>query len=395
MAESDKRWDVADSAGRAAFYPARLAARAWRGRIESAAEDVLETPEVARVLDRALAGSLPEEFARSLVRHNVLERVARELAASGELERLIAQALASPQTIEITDRVLASDEMQRTLRSVASSPELRAAMAKQSAGLAEDVVAGARRSAVRLDQRISRGSQLRRSTRLEPGTVPQGDSPLEGQSLVTGDAYGGIATRGLALAFDSLAALLIFAAGSAVFALIASLVGGVRPQWLAGSLLGAGWLVIAGGYFVLFWSAGGRERNLGGPSDRARGRAGARDHPAFRRLPARPVRRAPPGASGLPRRHRRRLRRLTKASGSSRRTASRWTLDGERRLNEHDGQPPRHVLDVDRLDRLHRDHADADRVDHLLRGPGGNYSRRVLRRDRQASAPVRSHDVGL
>ena len=240
MAESDKRWDVADSAGRAAFYPARLAARAWRGRIESAAEDVLETPEVARVLDRALAGSLPEEFARSLVRHNVLERVARELAASGELERLIAQALASPQTIEITDRVLASDEMQRTLRSVASSPELRAAMAKQSAGLAEDVVAGARRSAVRLDQRISRGSQLRRSTCLEPGT------------------YAGIATRGLALAFDSLAALLIFAAGSAVFALIASLVGGVRPHWLAGSLLGAGWLVIAGGYFVLFWSAAGQ-----------------------------------------------------------------------------------------------------------------------------------------
>ena len=144
----------------------------------------------------------------------------------------MAQALASPQTIEITDRVLASDEMQRTLRSVASSPELRAAMAKQSAGLAEDVVAGARRSAVRLDQRIGRRSQLRE--------------------------YAGVATRGLALAFDALAALLIFAAGSAVFALIASLVGGVRPQWLAGSLLGAGWVLVVGGYFVLFWSAAGQ-----------------------------------------------------------------------------------------------------------------------------------------
>ncbi len=232
MAEGRKRWGIADSAGRAAFYPARRAAQAWRGRIESAAEEVLEAPEVARVLDRALAGSLPEEFARSLVRHNVLERVARELAASGELERLMAQALASPQTIEITDRVLASDEMQRTLRSVASSPELRAAMAKQSAGLAEDVVAGARRSAVRLDRRIGRRSQLRE--------------------------YAGVATRGFALAFDALAALLIFAAGSAVFALIASLVGGVRPQWLAGSLLGAGWLLVVGGYFVLFWSAAGQ-----------------------------------------------------------------------------------------------------------------------------------------
>jgi uncharacterized RDD family membrane protein YckC len=258
MAEGGKKRGIADSAGRAAFYPGRLAARAWRGRIESAAEDVLEAPELARVLDRALAGSLPEEFARSLVRHNVLERVARELAASGELERLIAQALASPQTIEVTDRVLASEEMQRTLRSVASSPELRAAMAKQSAGLAEDVVAGARQSAVRLDQRIGRGPKPRRSTRLEPGTVPHGDSPSGGQSLVTGGAYGGIATRGLALAFDSLAALLIFAAGSAVFALIASLVGGVRPHWLAGSLLGGGWLLVAGSYFVLFWSAAGQ-----------------------------------------------------------------------------------------------------------------------------------------
>ena len=232
MADGRKRWGIADSAGRAAFYPGRVAARAWRGRIESAADDVLSAPELARVLDRALAGSLPEELARSLVRHNVLERIARELAASGELERLIAQALASPQTIEVTDRVLASEEMQRTLRSVASSPELRAAMAKQSAGLAEDVVAGARRSAVAADRRIGRPSQLRE--------------------------YAGVATRGLALAFDSLAVLLIDAAASAMVAVIASLVGGIRPHWLAGSLLGAGSILIAGGYFVLFWSAAGQ-----------------------------------------------------------------------------------------------------------------------------------------
>ena len=232
MAEGSKRRGIADSAGRAAFYPGRLAARAWRGRIETAADDVLGAPEIARILDRALAGSLPEELARSLVRHNVLERVARELAASGELDRLIAQALASPQAIDVTDRVLASEEMQRTLRSVASSPELRAAMAKQSAGLAEDVVAGARRSAVAADQRIGRRSGLRE--------------------------YAGVATRGLALAFDSLAVLVIDAAASAMVALVASLVGGIRPHWLAGSLLGAGSILIAAGYFVLFWSAAGQ-----------------------------------------------------------------------------------------------------------------------------------------
>jgi uncharacterized RDD family membrane protein YckC len=230
--ENKKRTGLADSAGRAALYPARVAARAWRGRIESAADDVLSAPELARIVDRALAGPLPEEIARSLVRHQVLERVVQELAASGELERLIERSLGSPRTLELTDRVLASDEMQRMLQSVASSPELRSAVARQSAGLAEEVFAGVRRSAVRLDQRLGRRPQQ--------------------------SHYGGIATRGAALAFDALAALAIFVTGSAVVALIASLVGGIRPQWLAGSLLGIAWVVVAGGYFVLFWSAAGQ-----------------------------------------------------------------------------------------------------------------------------------------
>src|SRR5215216_2919396 len=174
MASRRKRSGIADSAGRAAFYPARVAARAWRGRVESVADDVLAAPEIARVVDRALAGSLPEEFARSLVRHQVIERVVRELAASGELERLIERSLSSPQTLELTDRVLASDEMQRALSAAASSPELRRAMARQSAGLAEEVVAGVRASAVKLDGRTGRGSA----------------------------AYAGIGTRGAALAVD-------------------------------------------------------------------------------------------------------------------------------------------------------------------------------------------------
>lgn len=229
-----KRPGIADSAGRAAFYPARVAAKAWRGRIESAAEDVVSAPEIARIVDRALAGPLPEEIARSLVRHRVIERVVRELAASGELERLIQESLDSRQTLEVTERVLASEEMQHVLESIASSPELRRAVTRQSAGLAEDVVAGVRRAATRLDQRLARPAQRR--------------LPL----------YAGIATRAAALAIDALAALSIFVLGSAVFALIASLVGGIRPHWLAGSLLGVGWIVVAGGYFVLFWSAAGQ-----------------------------------------------------------------------------------------------------------------------------------------
>jgi uncharacterized RDD family membrane protein YckC len=43
-----------------------------------------------------------------------------------------------------------------------------------------------------------------------------------------------------------------------ITALVASLVGGLRPAWLVGALLGAGWMLIAGTYFVLFWSSAGQ-----------------------------------------------------------------------------------------------------------------------------------------
>jgi hypothetical protein len=148
--DDEHRSGLTDAAGRVAFYPARAAARAWRGPLEEAMDEVLSAPEIARVLDRALAGSLPEELARSLVRHRVLERIAAELAASGELERLVNAALASPQTLELTDKVLASDQTQLALGHVASSPELRNAVARQTTGLADEVVGGVRASAARL-----------------------------------------------------------------------------------------------------------------------------------------------------------------------------------------------------------------------------------------------------
>jgi len=234
----EQRSGLAAAAGRAAFFPARAAAQAWRGRLEEAAEDVLSAPEIARVIDRALEGPLPEEFARSLARHRVLERIVAELAASGELERLANAALASPQTLDLTDRVLASDETQRVLRHVASSPELRDAIARQTTGLAEDVVGGVRASAPRLDDRIEQA--VGRRTRAER------------------PPYAGIATRALALATDAALATALFMSVTGLAALVASLVGGLRPQWLVGVLLFVGWVLIAGGYFVLFWSSAGQ-----------------------------------------------------------------------------------------------------------------------------------------
>jgi uncharacterized RDD family membrane protein YckC len=230
-----KRSSVGDAAGRAALYPARLAARAWRGRLESAAEDVLSAPEVARTFDHALAGPLPEEFARSLVRHRVLERIIGELAASGELERLLKEALESQRTVELTDRILASDEMQRALESVASSPEVRRAITRQSAGLAEELVGGVRHATTAIDERVQ----------VRPRPMPR-------------TIYAGVGSRGVALAIDALLVLLIFTTASALVALIASLAGGIRPHWIGGTLLGSGWLLVVGSYFVLFWSVAGQ-----------------------------------------------------------------------------------------------------------------------------------------
>ncbi|HEX7310786.1 MAG TPA: RDD family protein [Gaiellaceae bacterium] len=229
---------LADAAGRAAFFPARAAARAWRGSIEEVIDEVLSSPEIARVIDSALAGPLPEEIARSLVRHRVLERIVAELAESGELERLVIAALGNPKTLDLTDRVLASDETQRAVHHVAASPELRDAIARQTTGLAEEVIGSVRASAGRLDDRVEQ------VVRRQPRPAP----PI----------YGGIVTRAIALATDAALTLVLFLLVAGIAALIASLVGGLRPAWLAGALLGSGWALIAATYFVLFWSSAGQ-----------------------------------------------------------------------------------------------------------------------------------------
>ena len=214
MASPDEqRSGLSDAAGRAALFPARAAARLWRDQPEAAADDVLSAPEIARVLDRALAGSLPEELARSLVRHRVLERVP------------------------------ASEETQHALRQVASSPELRDAMRRRTAGLADEVVGGVRASAVRLDGRVEHAVSRR-----EPVGRP---------------AFAGIATRALALATDAIVTTALCMAVVGVVAIVVSLVGGLGPDWLVGALLSVGWTVVAGMYFVLFWSTTGRTPGCG------------------------------------------------------------------------------------------------------------------------------------
>jgi uncharacterized RDD family membrane protein YckC len=224
---------VADAIGGAAMFPARVAARAWRGHLETAAEDMLSTPEVARIVDGALAGPLPEDLAKSLVRHRVLERVVNELAESGELDRLLTEALASPRTLQLIDQVLASETTQRSLERTLAGP-VRAAVQSQSAGLVQQVGVGLRRAAVAVDRK-----------------APP-------RAAADTSVFAGVASRGVALLVDALAIFAISALIGAAVGLISSIVGGVRPDWLAGTLLGADGLIVTAAYFVLFWSTAGQ-----------------------------------------------------------------------------------------------------------------------------------------
>jgi len=64
--------------------------------------------------------------------------------------------------------------------------------------------------------------------------------------------------RSLALATDAALTIVLFMSVVGISALVASLVGGLRPAWPAGALLASGWFLIAGTYFVLFWSTAGQ-----------------------------------------------------------------------------------------------------------------------------------------
>jgi uncharacterized RDD family membrane protein YckC len=248
-----------------------------RRRLERAAEGVLATPEAEQVVDGVLAGALPEAIARSLVEHRVIERVVIEALASAELEavvvsgsesdpteRVVEQVLASPAleraladalesqfTVEFTERLVRSPAFRLALLNVLSSTEVRTALTGQSKSLAEEMATALRGRVSRLDDIAERGARrsLHRPARAD----------IEAAGRVPPAAYGGFATRGVALTVDAALAAMIFLTGTAVVGLVGSLI--VHPHWAAS--LVAGLLAVAGGlvnvlYFAGFWSTAGQ-----------------------------------------------------------------------------------------------------------------------------------------
>jgi uncharacterized RDD family membrane protein YckC len=247
--------------GRVALRPARAAARS---------SGTVVAGEAERAIDGVLAGPLPEAVARSLIEHRIVERVAAEVVASADLEtavlsaleheqterlvvrvlqspaleRILADAVESRLTADLTERVLRSPEFSRALKHILASPEVRSALTQQTTSLAGESAAAVRRRALRLDD--SAESTIRRHI---GHTRSSEASPVR---------YAGLASRGLALAVDALLANLIFLIGGALIGLVASLFGKLRPEWLVGTIVGAGWLLVVAAYFVGFWSSTGQ-----------------------------------------------------------------------------------------------------------------------------------------
>jgi uncharacterized RDD family membrane protein YckC len=215
----------------------------------------------AKAVDRALAGPLPEALASSIVKHDVVERVAaqmleaadagkleleeterlaRRIVASPAFQRMLIDALDSQLTPELMERLLQNPETERFVESVVSSPAVRAALARQTTSLADEMAAGIRRRTVGLDEAAERVVRGQRG-------VSNGKAP-----------YAGIATRGVAFVVDLAITQVVFLAGAAMLGLLTSLVGELRPSWLANTLAAFGWTLLVGTYFVLFWTVAGQ-----------------------------------------------------------------------------------------------------------------------------------------
>jgi uncharacterized RDD family membrane protein YckC len=173
------------------------------------------------------------------------------------IERIVQRLLESHALEQVADQILRSPQFQHMIEEVVTSPAVRAALLSQTTAARDDLMAAIRRRAARLDAAVEGRVRawLRRPAR-----------PLT--------PYGGIVTRGIALVTDIALAQIGFLAGAAVVAIIASLVGGLRPDWLASTIAGVGWALAVGAYFVGFWTLVGQTPGMRAMRVRVRGSDG-------------------------------------------------------------------------------------------------------------------------
>ena len=258
--DDEQRSGLTDAAGRAALFSARAAARVWRDQFETAVDEVLSAPEIAR----SSTGPSPDRSPRS----RALARPPPRPRACGRRTRRQRRARA-PVDRGAGKPANAGAHRSRDgeRRDAAGPPARRVEPRASGRSQPTDPWVHGRGRRRHADVRRADGSTGRVSRAPPRARRPPG---LRGHRHARPR-----------LAADAFATILIYLGIVGVVALIASLVGGLRPQWLVGVLLLVGWVVIAGGYFVLFWSSAGQ--TLGMRLLRLRVRTAAGDPPSVGR----------------------------------------------------------------------------------------------------------------
>jgi hypothetical protein len=160
-------------------------------------ERVAASPLGERALRGALEGPLVEAMARDLVRYRVADRLLSEelvedttsrVLEGAELERVVEAVLESPTVERIIDRaidsrladhaavrLLQSEELWLVVDEVARSPAVTAAIARQSAGLADQVAGEVRTRSRDADAWVER--RARRLLRRRAPAPPASEAP--------------------------------------------------------------------------------------------------------------------------------------------------------------------------------------------------------------------------
>jgi len=207
--------------------------------------------EAERAIEAALSGPLPEAIGRSFAEHDVLNRVvAGLLEAEGGPEedrtQRLAERLSNGQAGLVIEayaaRVAQSAAVRDALTEILSGPEVRRALTRQTSGYTAELAAAARRRARELDDEI----EVKARRLADPDAIDHGTR------------FGGLASRGTGLVIDAALVQLAFTALAGAIGLVAALAGGAHTGWVAGTLAGAGWLLIGAVYFVAFWSGTGQ-----------------------------------------------------------------------------------------------------------------------------------------
>jgi hypothetical protein len=122
------------------------------------------------IVDRLLSSGAFDRIITVVINHPATEAMVVNVVDEPALERLVSRVMESRLVDGITAQLLSSEEMQLILDYVTRSPELRAALAHQTAGMAEDVAVGIRARTYNADETAERFARrlLRRRPKPEP-----------------------------------------------------------------------------------------------------------------------------------------------------------------------------------------------------------------------------------